>query len=310
MSIVSSLRWSDAVTLTPAQRQKERALSRAIWLDVSTWIFIAIAAFASGSLTILAELPRGGLLLTIEIIAMVTMRRSHRGRFSMFEYGIGKIERVISVAIACGLLLSAIFTGSATVHRFIDPPILATPGMILAVMGGSYNLMVNFFCVGDFARTNQTETSLILASQVRSRLVKTMASGIVVVVLVVATWLPDPTAAAYVDAIGALFVIAYMVVTAVSLLRESLPDLLDRALPEREQMLLLRVIARYFEDYDNVGTIRSRRSGGHAFIDATLEFQPDLPLHEATARCVAIERDIVELIPDAIVSITPRVGPS
>ena len=311
MTGASEMRWSDAVVeLTPSQRQKEHALSRAIWLDVATYAFIAVAALVSGSLTILAELPRGGLLLSIEIIAMVTMRRSHRGRFSMFEYGIGKIERVISATIAGGLLLSAFLTASATVHRFVDPPILATPGMIVAVASASLNLMVNLFCVGDFARTNQTDSSLILASQVRSRLVKTAASGIVTLVLTVATWLPDPKAAAYVDAVGALFVVGYMVVTAVSLLRESLPDLLDRALPEREQLLLLSVLSRYFDDFDNVGAIRSRRSGGHAFIDATLEFQPDMPLREATVRCASIERDIVELIPDAIVSVTPRVGPA
>lgn len=307
MATSSHTRFSDQLVLTAAQENKEHSMMRAIWLDAAMYALLVVAALASGSLTILAELPRGGLLFSIEIIAFITLRRSHRGKFSAFEYGIGKIERVISIMIATGLFISALFTLDATINRLIHPVILPTPAMILGVMAGSLNLMVNFFCTGDFARSNARESSLILASQVRSRLVKTFASAIVVVVLVVATWLSDPKAATLVDALGALFVIAYMVTTGVQLLRESLPDLLDRSLPEREQLLLLRVITRYFDDFENFGSMRSRRSGGHAYIDLDLEFQPEMPLQEVTQRCDAIERDIIELIPDAIVSLVPHV---
>ncbi len=281
-------------------------MSRAIWLDAVCYALLVIAAFASGSLTILAELPRASLLFSIEIIAFVTLRRSHRGHFSAFEYGIGKIERVISLLIAAGLFASAAFTLEATVNRLQHPHILPTPAMILGVVAASFNLMINFYCVGDFVRANEHEQSLILGSQVRSRLVKTFSSAMVVLALVIATWLPDPKAAGLVDALGALFIIGYMVATGIGLLRESLPDLLDRTLPEHEQLLILRVITQYFEDFDNFGSIKSRRSGGHAYIDIELTFQPGLPLQEVAERCAAIEHGIVDLIPDALVAVIPQ----
>ncbi len=280
---------------------------RAILLDLGIYIALIIAAVFSGSLTILAEIPRGGLLFSIEITALITMRRAHRGMFSAFEYGIGKIEQVISILIAGGLFTSAIFTLSVTVDRVSNPESLPTPALILGVTVASLNLAINTFCLGDFARSNVHESSLILASQVRSRLVKTIASAIVVLVLVLTTWLADPAAATYVDALGALFVTAYMVITGISLLRESLPDLLDRALPEHEQLLLMRVMTRYFADFENLNSIKSRRSGGHAFIDINLEFQPDMALAEVSRRCLSIRQDIVELIPDAFVSVVPHV---
>ncbi len=298
-----------AVSLSPAQRDKEQALLRAVLLDFVCYASLVVAAVASGSLTILAELPRGGLLYSIEIISLITLRRSHRGRFFAFEYGIGKIERVITAVIGLGLFVAAAFTLNATVERVINPTVLPTPAMILGVAVAGFNFAVNLFCVGDFVRANRTEESLILASQVRSRLVKTVASGVVVVVLVIATWLPDPTGAAYVDAFGALFVIAYMVVTGRALLRESVPDLLDRALPEREQLLLLRALSRYFDDVENFGEIKSRRSGGNSFITVALAFPGDMPLAEVNARCDAVRKEIVRLIPDAFVEVIPQVAP-
>ncbi len=300
-------RFTDQTVLTPAQREKEQALFRTIWLDAIIFILLIIAAISSGSLTIMAEIPRGGLLFAVEVISVITLCRSHRGKFSEFAYGIGKIERVISILIAAGLFLSALYTLDATLSRLSHPVILPTPAMILGVMVASYNLTINFYCVGRFMQANEAESSLILDSQIRSRLVKTVASAVVVLVLVIATWLSDPKAATLIDAFGALFVVGYMVVIGVQLLRESLPDLLDRALPEREQLLLMGVITAHYENYANLGSIKSRRSGGRAFIDIDLEFEADMPFNEVTDHCINIENDVVEKIPDAVVSVKPQV---
>jgi cation diffusion facilitator family transporter len=295
-------------SITAGQAMQERSLLRAIVLDFLMISTITVAAVSSGSLTMWAEVLRGALLYSIEIITYITMWRSHRGKFVEFEYGIGKIERVITILIVGGLYFSAVYTLGGAFDRLSNPSILPTPAMMFAVVVASINLSLNLFCTGDFIRSNQTETSLILDSQIRSRLVKTIASLIVVVVVVIATWLSDPKAATLVDAAGALFAAVYMAVIGTQLLRESLPDLMDRALPEKDQLMLLKVVTRYFEDFDQFDAVRSRRSGGHAYVDLDLQFDANMPLYEVNQRCHAIQKDIVELIPDAIVAVTPRVS--
>ena len=255
----STRRTGAKALLTPTQREHEWALERAILLDFVMYVAVVVAAVASGSLTMLAELPRATLLYSVEIIAWVMMRRAHRGKLAAFEYGIGKIERTIMVVIALGLLATAVFTLDTTIGRLDHPVVLPTPALVLAVVVASANFLVNAYCSGDFARANSCGRSLIIESQIRSRLVKTAASGVVVVVLVSATWLADPKAVTYVDAFGAVFVIGYMAVTAVQMLRESLPEVLDRALPEHEQLAILRIVARNFEDFEHLCRIRSRR---------------------------------------------------
>ena len=310
MSASSSTLAGSAVpgTLTPAQRQKERALTRGLVLDTGILALLVVSALLSGSVTMLAESLRGALLYSIEAVSLFTMRRSHRGKYIEFEYGIGKIERVITIIIAGGLFVSAIFAFQSSIDRIIHPSVLATPAMIFAIVVGSMNMTINFYCTGDFIRSNETEASLILESQVQMRTVKTIASVIVVIVVLIATWLPDPKAAAIVDAIGGFLAVGYMLWIGVGMMRESLPDLMDRALPENEQLLLLRVIAEHFDNFDQFDAIRSRRSGGKAFIDVNLEFDPDMPLREVHRRCEAIRDGIDKLIQDSIVTVTPRVA--
>jgi cation diffusion facilitator family transporter len=301
-----SRRFADQLELTRAQRNKEFSLLRAIVLDFVVYAALVVSAILSGSLTILAEVPRGGLLLAVEVVSLVTLRRSHRGLLSAFEYGIGKIERVIGILISGGLFVAALVTVNSTIARLQHPEVLPTPAMIFGVLIATTNLVINTYCLGDFARSNVDQPSLILESQVRSRLVKTISSLVVVLVLVAAIWLPDPVAAGWVDALGAVFVSVYMVVTGVQMLRESLPDLLDQALPEQEQLKLMGVMSQYYGDFLNFGSIRSRRSGGHAYIDIELEFEHDLMLSEVNRRCRAIRDEVKAVIPDAFVSVTPH----
>lgn len=294
------------VRITADQHLKEASVKRAIWLDSLSLSLLAIASILSGSLTLMAEFIRGALLLSIEAVSLVTLRRQHRGQLFAFEYGIGKIERTISVVIGFGLYIAAFYTLSASLERLHDPALLPTPAMMFGLAIAAVNLAQNTFCCGDFARANEREISLILESQFRSRLVKTVASLVVVLVLLVATWLPDPTGAAYVDVIGAVFVVVYMAWTGTALLKESLPELWDRALPEQEQMLLMRVMSNHFEGFQRFGSVKSRRASGRAFIDIELEFPGDETLQQVHERCTAIRRDIIAEIPDAVVTVVPH----
>jgi ferrous-iron efflux pump FieF len=261
----------------------------------------------SGSLTILAELPRSTLLFSVEIIAFVTLLRANSGKFFAYEYGTGKIERVITVMISGGLFISAIFVIDATIERLNHPTILPTPGLVIAAVYGTANLWVNAYCTGDFIRSNATERSLIVDAQIRARVVKTITSLLIVVVLVAAASFSDPQAAGMIDAFGAVFVSGYMIYIGIQMLRESLPDVLDRALPEDQQLVIMRTIAEYFDHFEQFGDVRSRRSGGNAFISIRLMFDPEMSLQQVSNVCSRIRAHLEEALPGSEVSVLPDV---
>lgn len=71
----------------------------------------------------LAELLRGGLLLTVAGFSLRTLRRAHRGLIVDYDYGIGKLKRALS-----GLVAALLFCAAAV-------PLRAQTGQIRIVVG-------------------------------------------------------------------------------------------------------------------------------------------------------------------------------
>lgn len=294
-----------SVNLTQDQLAKEKAVFWAIVLDAAILVFFAAAGLLSGSMTALSEVIRILLLLTIEVVSYVVLKRAHRGRFVEFEYGIGKIERITNLLVAFGLLLSGLYILSKIFSMDVGAPI-STNIMMLAIVSATANLMANYYFSIAFIRSNEKESSVIISSQIAARIAKTVASIIVLAILMTTLWLPDPMSARMVDLFGSLFMVGYMVVIAVGLIRESLPEILDRTIPEPEHYHLLRILARYFDNYDGFDGYKARRSGKDLFILINLGFNQERTLEQIEEMTSPIRQAVESELPGSSVTIEPH----
>ncbi|MFH1134674.1 MAG: cation transporter [Pseudomonadota bacterium] len=291
---------------TPAQKSQESAVLWAIIMDAVLWLPMFVAGIFSGSLTVISELARILLLLSIEIVSYVILRRAHRGKLQDFDFGTGKLERGINLLVALGLFIVCLFIFYAIVSRGDGVP-LSMPALFLSAISAYLNTLENFYFTLALARSNKTDSSVIIASQIKSRLAKTVATAIVLGVLVFALWLPDPKAARMVDVAGSIFVICFMLVIAIGLCRESLPEILDRTIPEPEQYQILQVLSAHFDRYDGFLGYRTRRSGKDLFILLNLCFLPETTLARIEARLLPLRRALESEIPGANVTIIPEI---
>lgn len=262
--------FSDCM-LTPDQLDKEKAVFWAIVLDTVILAFFSVTGLLSGSMTALSEIIRFMLLLTIEYVSYAVLKRAHRGRFNEFEYGTGKIERITNLLVAFGLLLSSLYILSKIFSSGDSVPI-STNNLMLTIVSATVNLMANYYFSIAFIRSNETESSMIISSQIAARIAKTVASVVVLGILMLTLWLPDPRSARIVDLVGSIFLVGYMVYIADGLIKESLPEILDRTIPEPEHYQLLRILAENFDQYDGFNGYKARRSGKDLFILLSLSF--------------------------------------
>jgi divalent metal cation (Fe/Co/Zn/Cd) transporter len=213
--------------LTSEQRKQERALALSIWLDSLLAVPYAIVTIWVGSLAMLSELLRGGLLLIVTGFSLRTLRRTHRGLIADYDYGIGKLERALSGAVAFLLLLAA---GFIVWRAFVLGPETPTSHFLrmLAIVFVFMNLLVNTIPAISLWRATRSQPSVIALSQFRARLAKAVGSVVVVTCVAIHSLASDPMTGRIADTVGALFVVGFMVVVAVGLLLEALPDLLDR----------------------------------------------------------------------------------
>lgn len=294
------------ITLTPEQRDKESAVLWAILLDSTLLVYLVIVGLFSGSMTFISELIRCTLLMIIEYVSYYVLRRAHRGKFKEFEFGIGKIERIVNLSVAFGLLLACWYIFTKIISPGETLP-LGPGNLVAAVIGGDINLIVNFYFTMEFIRVNKKESSVIIASQIKSRLAKTVASFIVLIILILTLWLPDPESARMVDTFGSVFVLCYMLVIAIDLVKESLPEILDRTVAEPAHYQIIRVLTAHFEQYDGFRGYRSRRSGKDLFILLNLAFYPEESLGKVEERLAPLRKTLESELPGSKVTIIPEI---
>lgn len=292
--------------ITPDQRDKEAAVLWAIILDSLLMIFFVFIGLFSGSMTFISEMIRCLFLLTIEYVSYIVLRRTHRGKFREFEFGTGKIERIVNLLVAFGLCLACWYIFTKLISRGEITP-MSSPNLIMAVVGADMNLMLNIYFIMAFLRVNRKESSVIISSQIKSRLAKTVASVIVLGILILTLWLPDPKSARIVDTLGSIFVMCYMLLIALDLIKESLPEILDRSVAEPDHYQILRVLTAHFEQYDGFRGYKTRRSGKDLFILLNLCFFPKTSLAEIEARLAPIRQTLESELPGSKVTIIPEI---
>jgi len=82
-------------------------------------------------------------------------------------------------------------------------------------------------------------------------------------------------------------------------------DLLDRALEESLQLVILHALASHFHAYEALHGIRSRRTGGNVYIEIFLEFEDECKMSEVQQIIDSIKMDVEQKIQGSHVVIVP-----
>ena len=290
--------------ITDQQQARERAIQFALAMDILLMAAYAIPAIIAGSVTMLAELVRGLLMTAIEVFALVVMRRIHRGRMTVLEFGSHKLEQLVNLLIAGGMLAGAawILLDVVKLVSGVDDP--GSPaGFAFAAIASGVNFYINVLALDGMRRAARGGGSLIMAGQLKARLVKVVSSAFVQLTLTIAALSTDAAIIVGCDAVGALFVCGFIIHSAIGMLRAGLPDLIDQSVAEEFQAAINRMLAKHFDLYDRLDQVRTRRSGETVYAEVALAFEPTLTMGEVNARIEAMKASLREEIGEADISI-------
>lgn len=291
------------------ERREERAILIAILLDLSLALPYGAAALIIGSLSMLSDLLRGVLLLVVAVVSLHTLRQLHRGRIAGYEYGIGKLERGIGLVVGVLLVMAAAFIAYRALTQGGGEPksdLWATVAILMVV----YNFLVNAGPILPLWRANRTGGSMIVQAQLRAHIAKAVASFPVVVCVIIDAVAHDPVVARTADSIGGLVGAAFMAVVGVSMVRSALPDLLDRALSEPVQLKVNRTLAAFFNSYDALLAMRTRRSGNVAHVEITVGFDPTRSMADVSDVLARMEAHLKQEVPDVDAVLIARALPA
>ncbi|MFG1301241.1 cation diffusion facilitator family transporter [Xanthobacter sp. V3C-3] len=280
--------------------------------------FYILAATLTNSAAILTDLLATSFDLTALTACWLVLRLAHNANSGRYAYGLGKLENLAELMIALLQTLLAFIAGSNAIMRIIHPE---------GVSGAEFGLFVTAAAVIGNVVLNRKATRLaretrspVLAAQARVHLVSAISSGSVFIVTVILSIFNDVYWMFYLDPMASFVVIGFMVYNIFAMLSNSVASLLDQAIDEAGQLRILRVLTSHFDDFDELGDIRTRQFGGKMFVELHLGFEGDWTV--AHTRTVvaglveAVKREFREAGDDVDVAIVlipahaPQVAPA
>jgi len=294
---------------TPQARtlRKYKTIERSIRFNFLTgalsFALKIVATSIANSVTLLSDLLRSGGDTFAAFLAWLTMRRIAKGKALAYDYGYGKLDNLSSLLVAGTMLVSLAITLYGAVVRFRQPVPVQHIGMGFFV--ALYSTGVNAWSWRRTFRLAQRESSTILESQWHLFRTKTMANLCVVISLGLSLALKQYVWAQYIDPVFSVVLSGFLAYSIYSIVSMNVSDLLDRALDESLQMVILRELAAYFDDYVAFHGMRSRRSGKTVYIDLFLEFDGTKTMAEVQKTIDAMRTGLERHIPGSHVAIAP-----
>ena len=291
----------------PSHGARERGMFQAAVLCLIDLMLIGGVALHSSSLTILSDFLKEFTDFLAMLAAWLTVRAVSRASDEHYAYGIGKLENLVSVAIAILMLACAGFVLHKALGGFADPqPVTGTlPGIVIFAAYA----FVGFAMSWRSRRALLAQPSPILESQARLWFSKGAFDASMAIALTLEIVFHDYAWSRYLDPAASIVGVAFLLHAARAIVTASVGDLLDASLEEPLQLRIFNALVEYFDSYEGVDEIRTRRAGARVFIEVFLTFDPGLMLREARQRMDLIEAGIRAAIPGADVCVIPRVAP-
>jgi ferrous-iron efflux pump FieF len=87
------------------------------------------------------------------------------------------------------------------------------------------------------------------------------------------------------------------------MIKVGFPDLVDRSVNEEFQAAINRMLVRHFDDYEQLGLVRTRRAGDLVHAEITLGFKGDLTMADVNRRIEAMKASLREDVGEADIAI-------
>jgi ferrous-iron efflux pump FieF len=288
---------------------KQRMVLTSLVIDFILWLPDIVAAILSGSIVLFADALKCANEILATFFAYLTIRKMARGGAGAYDYGMGKFETITSITTGGVMFISLALVFLAALYRIAMPAEVVREGAYLGVILMVIGVGMNTWLWWRNYRLNQKEPSPLMDSQWRLFRTKAFSDFSVLVALLLTLAFASYPWSLYIDPLASFIIAGFLLFSGYRVITSSLPDLLDKTLDEELQMVIVRHLAAFFDEYSALHGIRSRRSGTNVYIEIFLEFDGTRKMSEVQGTINRIRNSLEAHIPRSSVSIVPTDAP-
>lgn len=283
-------------------KEQEKISVMAFLAELPNFVLVLLSAIASQSLIVWLDFIDSMGNVLSEGIVVVQSHRMRRDLRYEYNYGVGKIEAMtafFTAAIELGGLL-CIFVVSAIQLAAPEKP---SDLLIYVVALKVVNVAVDSWFVYGQAKIQKNHPSVMTESELTECWGALAFDAGAMVALLVVWLLRESWISWYVSPVISLVTALVMIIFCFKHIRRAVEELMDRTLPEEQQMKILKVLNRHNEEYSSFGSIRSRCTGAVVTIDLAVQFEENTTYRQIEAFRNALQQELEAEIPNCHVSV-------
>lgn len=271
-------------------------MRRAAVAAVATGLFMvsvkAAAYFVTGSVALLASLADSALDIIGSTVNLLAVRKALAPADAEHRFGHGKAEPMAGLAQGAFIGGSALFLAVEAARRLVEPKPVENGAVGLIVMAISIVAALALVALQRFV-VKRTGSVAIDADRLHYT-----ADILINVGVIVALCLSAGLGWTAADPIIALILAGILAWGAISVIRTSADQLMDREFPESERETIKTLVLRHTE-VRALHDLRTRRAGLTSFIQVHLEFDPELTLMRVHTVSDLVVADLETAFPNA-----------
>ncbi len=283
--------------------QKESSAIAGSAAGLADTLITLVAAIMSNSSVILADMLKTFLEFVAVFFSWLAIRSINRGRHKNFDYGFHKLENISGLFISFFMLACLLIITISASRSIMHPAEISGIGIWISYFAQILYGVINTFLYLRYRKMARLSVSPLCESQAKLFFTKAFGNVFIFISLNLSMLLGDFSWAHYIDPAASIIIALTILLSAFGIFKNSFCDLLDKTLEESDQIVILRELARHFDEYEGIHGIRSRRAGSQAFIEILLEFSPEKTVAQAGEVIDSIRTAIESKISGAKVTI-------
>lgn len=281
------------------EKQSHKTQRRVSFLSFLTelpnFVGVTISAILSGSLIVWMDFVDSFCnVLNCGLIALLYWRLRRDLKYE-YNYGVGKVEAISSLACNGILICGLIFMVISSVNDLIS---LKEPSdfLIYVVFLKVINVAFDAIFLRAQYKIRKEEKTAIANTEFYATL-KSFSFDAVALVSILVCWIfRDVRVVWHFSPVICIALAVWFFIGAIGRTRDAVRMLTDRTLPEQEQLKIISVLAGFRDRYKGFDFVGTRMSGNTAYIDLKLDFDDATAYGEIKELC----KDITEKLEEKI----------
>ncbi len=277
-----------------------KSLTRFAWLSIAaailTIVLKMIAYLLTHSVGLLSDAMESFINLAGAFMALGMLTIAARPADEDHTYGHNKAEYFSSGVEGLLIFIAAIFIGITSVQRFLAPKPLEQVGLglIVSVCASLINLFVSIV----LSKAGKRNNSITLTADAKHLMTDVWTSaGVLIGVGAVAL-----TGWIRLDAIVAFLVACNIIRTGITIVRESVSGLMDKALSAEEQKIIQNVLETYKQKGIQFHAILTRQAGTRQFVSFHVLVPGSWTVQQGHQLLEDLEANLRNVLPNIVVT--------